>query len=343
VNGAAFTSEVGDEIGGFYNNLAIGTSGTGASEAIDNREPIQDFGFQGDGFWFQGTGVSVVGNISAGNEGDAFAYYTRGLNGAKFQTANLVDPSLAKGASTISVGLVPIREFSDNEGYASLNGLTLQYHLQGTTLNEHSVIEDSAFWNNQVGVTLPYTENTTLRNVKVIHDSSSQPREGINGNAVTKNDNYENLTVSGYFIGIDPPRQGTSVISGGTYNNVHDVLLLSAMRTDRNILITNMSPTFKVTTVPYTTGGENETVGIFFVKDTVILNFGPFVNQQLYSLAQVASYIPFPTPRPDAPAAYIGLTNQQLLTQFGVSLGGVIAPANAFTATNIVGLVGPPV
>src|SRR5262249_30879934 len=78
VNGAGFVAEVGDEIGGFYNNLAIGTTGTGEAEATDNREAIQDFGFQGDGFWFQGPGVSVVGNISAGNQDNAFIFYTRG-------------------------------------------------------------------------------------------------------------------------------------------------------------------------------------------------------------------------------------------------------------------------
>src|SRR5262249_41205996 len=44
VDGASFVTEVGDEIGGFYDNLAIGTTGTGEAEAIDAREGIQDFG-----------------------------------------------------------------------------------------------------------------------------------------------------------------------------------------------------------------------------------------------------------------------------------------------------------
>ena len=79
VHGSAFATEVGDEIGGFYGNMAIGTTGSG--EADNSREtPFQDFGHQGDGFWFQGAGISVVGNISAGNQGHAFAYYTRGLD-----------------------------------------------------------------------------------------------------------------------------------------------------------------------------------------------------------------------------------------------------------------------
>ena len=76
--GAAFATEVGDEIGGFYGNIAIGSTGSG-QEANARETPFQDFGHQGDGFWFQGAGVAVIGNVSAGNQGHAFAYYTRGL------------------------------------------------------------------------------------------------------------------------------------------------------------------------------------------------------------------------------------------------------------------------
>ena len=137
VNGASFVTEVGDEIGGFYHNLAIGT--TGVTADIESRLNIQDFGFSGDGFWFQGAGVSVVGNISAGNQGNAFAYFTRGLNGAPFSTANLVDPSIVQGASNIDVSLVPVRQFSDNIGYASQTGLTVlvQPAKRDNRTNEH--------------------------------------------------------------------------------------------------------------------------------------------------------------------------------------------------------------
>ena len=67
------------------------------------RDILNDFGHQGDGFWFQGAGVAVVGNISAGNQGHAFAYYTRGLYRkraqARFLSANLTNPSIANGAA----------------------------------------------------------------------------------------------------------------------------------------------------------------------------------------------------------------------------------------------------
>ncbi|HVT26379.1 MAG TPA: hypothetical protein VHE81_00030, partial [Lacipirellulaceae bacterium] len=92
----------------------------------------------------------------------------------------------------------------------------------------------------------------------------------------------------------------------------------------------------------YLAGGVNEPVDIFFVNDTVMLDYGPFDNQRLYSLGQAASFIPFPQPRLDAPATYVGLTNQQLWDEFGVTVGGAIAPPSAVTYPNVVGLVAPP-
>src|SRR5262249_26034664 len=66
VHGAGFATEVGNEIGSFVNNIAIGTVGSG--DEAESRVFLQDFGHQGDGFWFQGTGVRVTGNVAAGND-----------------------------------------------------------------------------------------------------------------------------------------------------------------------------------------------------------------------------------------------------------------------------------
>ena len=346
VNGAAFATEVGDEIGGFYGNLAIGTAGTGTAVEANARELINDFGFQGDGFWFQGGGVSVIGNVSAGNQASAFFYYTKALsNGSNgrvpFSTDNLVDASIANGAPTIAVGLVPIRAFNNNVGYSSHIGLTVRYHLQNPTHTTRSYIENSKFWNNETGITLPYTENTTIRNVTILNATTLPPHsEGINGNIATKNNIFENLRVAGYFVGIVPARKGSTVINGGSWNNTHDVLIYTAAVEDRKVVITGVPASTKVTTV-LETNGWGPPATTFFVKDTIILNYGPFVNQQLFFNEQKANYIPFPTVRADMPLQYIGLTNQQLWDRFGVALGGGIATSNAVTVPGIIGLVAP--
>jgi Ca2+-binding RTX toxin-like protein len=341
VNGAAFVSEVGDEIGGFYSNLAIGTTGT--NEEPDAREGIQDFGFGGDGFWFQGAGVSVVGNISAGNQGDAFAYYTRGLFQGQFLTKNLLDPSIAKGAPSIPVGQVPIREFSGNVGYASNVSLRLRYHLQDVTQGQRSLVANSKFWNNTTGMWLDYDQNTTYRNVTLT--TTQFQMLGIRGGGQTTNNlTFENLDVSGYYGGIDMPRRGTSTIIGGSFNNInYDIRLFNAIVNDRFITINGLTGQPKIRSDYDMTPIPGYPATSAFVNDVVLLNFGQFVNQRLYSALQTATAVPFGTARVDLPSQYVGLTNQQLWNEFGKAFGGAIAPSNAITAPNIVGLIAPKV
>ena len=341
VHGAAFATEVGNEIGGFYGNIAIGA--TGSSDAINARESIQDFGFQGDGFWFQGAGISVVGNISAGNQENAFVFYTRGLTegGVKqqFLSANLPNPTIANGAEKIDIGAVPIRQFSGNVGYASHFGLMIRYHLETPPHNNASLFENSTFWNNEVGVTLPYTQHTVLRNLKLVTNATPRPYLGVTGNLSTQNITYENLSISGYFIGIDLPRHGINNVNGGTFNTVTDLVLYTAVISDRITYITGLPASTKIAAVLEVTGYGPVTT--FLVNDLIILNFGPFINQRLYYVDQLPNSIPFPTPRPDAPAAYIGLTNQQLWNQFGVALGGAIAPVSSYSVPSILGVIAP--
>jgi len=344
VRGAAFATEVGDEIGSFYRNLAIGSTGT--TEETNARESIQDFGFKGEGFWFQGTGVSIFGNTAAGNQANGFAFYTHGLieGGVRkqFLAANLKDPSIAQGAAQVSVGVVPLPLFSNNVAYASYTGLLLRYHLEEATHGVYSVVENSSFWNNEVGVDIPYTHQTILRNVIVMNGLGTQPYIGITGNIASMDNRYENVTVSGYFFGIQLPRHGSAVVDGGTFtNNMSDILLYTAALSDRNVLIKNVAANTKISTV-LETKQFGYTADIFFVRDTITLNYGPYVNQRLYFTMQHANAIPFPEPRYDVPAEYIGLTNQQMWNQFGVALGGEIAPANAVIVPLITGLVGPP-
>jgi hypothetical protein len=345
VRGAAFATEVGDEIGGFYKNMALGTTGSG--EADNSREtPFQDFGHQGDGFWFQGAGVSVVGNISAGNHGHAFAYYTRGLIEAsgrgRFLSANLDDPSIANGAPTIDVGLVPVTNFRDNIGYSSFVGLLIRYHLQESPHNQRSRFEDSTFWNNRVGVGLHYTQNLILRNLEVMRTPDGLHTYGIESDIQEANVLYDNLTVIGYHTGIEMPRWGQNEVRGGTFNNTdHDILIPTAAWRDRSVLITGLTGTPRVTLLDDVRQIPDNNNFLFFEGDQVILNFGPLQSQRVYYWRQLANIVPFPEARPDIPPQYVGLTNQQLWNQFGKALSGAIAPEPYYTLPYIEGAVIP--
>ena len=80
VVGASFATEAGNELGRFVGNLAIKGIGANNGEGIESRKFKQDFGFMGDGFWFQGPSVDVRDNISVSQKHDGFVFFTVGLD-----------------------------------------------------------------------------------------------------------------------------------------------------------------------------------------------------------------------------------------------------------------------
>jgi hypothetical protein len=341
VNGSSFSTEVGDEIGTVDGNLAIGTRASG--EGVEARKLIQDFGHSGEGFWFQGVGVWVTNNISAGNAGAAYSFFARSLSegGVKkeFVSANLPDPSLAGGAATIDVGKMPVIAFSNNIGYASAEGLATWYHLEHAAPGVTGYFQTSKLWNNITGVNLRYTRQTIFRNLIITHAPQAvQPMNGLRGNAVTTDIEFRHLTVSGYRVGIRVPTTGKSVIHGGRYDNETDIHIRTSA--SRDLLISGFAQTPRISMVMDTTFSGAAVSG-YFGQDVVTLNFGPFANKRLYYLQQASDAVPFLWPMDGLPIAYVGLTNQQLWDQFGVALGGAVAPDGSYTVPQIEGLIAP--
>src|SRR5262245_48370503 len=79
VIGASFVTEAGNELGRFTGNLAIKGVGANTGEGIESRKVKQDFGFQGDGFWFQGASIQVDNNIAVSQHHDGFVFFTQPL------------------------------------------------------------------------------------------------------------------------------------------------------------------------------------------------------------------------------------------------------------------------
>jgi Ca2+-binding RTX toxin-like protein len=338
VHGAAFTTEAGDEIGSFQGNLAIGTSGSGQS--VEARKSIHDFGHGGEGFWFQGVGIKVTDNIAAGNDGTAYLFFARGLveGGVKkeFVAENLPDSSIANGAETIDIGKMAVFQFQNNIGYASAEGLATWYHMENAADGHYGVFQNSIFWNNTLGVNLGYTQHTELHNLTVIHaPQATQPMLGLSKNAVTRDIIYNNLTVEGYRIGIYLPTIGDSVVNGGRFNNATDIYIRNG---SRNALLTGFNAVPRIAMVVEL--GTQTYLGQYFAQDVVTLDFGPFASQRLYYMQQAADAIPFPRSIEELPPGYVGLTNQQLWDQYGVALGGEVAPGDVYTVSNITGLIG---
>ncbi|WP_197531720.1 G8 domain-containing protein [Posidoniimonas corsicana] len=351
VNGAAFATEEGDEIGSFRNNIAIATTGTGLEPNV--RDNVQDFGHSGDGFWLQGGGVAVTGNVVSGADGTGFIYYTRGFvkNGSvtRFLAENLDDPSLAGGADTIDGQFVPVKEFSNNVAYGAKTGLMLRYHLRGADHDATSLVKDSTFWNNREGVRVPYSANIILRNVSVLADPADDAHTGVSGNRVTYSITYDNMRVEGYARGIWMASNGASTVIGGRFQNRSNILIGAANTPGRTVLITG-NPEF-VPPVGYPLSlVANVTMWFhpeefapsftyLFNDTTVVLDYAGFSNRRLYFAQQDPDAVPFPTAAEYIPSEYVGLTTAQIASRFGLEIAGDVAPNGLGSVLGIEGLL----
>lgn len=102
----------------------------------------------------------------------------------------------------------------------------------------------------------------------------------------------------------------------------------------------------------HTDGSGVKMPAYFLLPDDITLNFGPFSNSKLYFEEQRPDFVPVPTaellrplryeadqlfPERVTPNKFLGLTNQQMLDQFGMTFGGGFIPANAQTHAMITG------
>ena len=254
VTGAGFVTEAGDEVGSFRNNFAIRSHGSGQDED-ERKRSLQDFGHEGDGFWFQGGGVSVEDNLAAGHKSSGFIFFTIGLieNGlgtARFSTANLWQPQFATTIShidpkdpqhidvpnSVPVIRVPVRSFARNTAFACGKGFTSRFVQPEPN---RSVYEDGVVWNCRIGVNVRYTSNLDLRNLRLVGDPRGKSGyAAVEGTLEGEQDNhYENLRVEGWPVGIAVPEAGHHVISGGYYNNVRNIVIPTPMQRGRRVEI----------------------------------------------------------------------------------------------------------
>src|SRR5262249_35872447 len=93
---------------------------------------------------------------------------------------------------------------------------------------------------------------------------------------------------------------------------------------------------------------------VLFVPDICRLNTTRWQGRQLYYQEQAADFVPFPREVPPSrakqlgsavgcvPDELLGKTNAELWRQYGLAIGGVVAPADAATVPRIHGLMGSP-
>jgi hypothetical protein len=269
VVGASFVTEAGNEIGRFQGDLAIKGVGAPTGEGIESREVKQDFGFQGDGFWFQGPGIDVENDIAVSQHHDGFVFFTRPLiqnyswiqpgsdpanptiltarQGARLTTtimAQVYAPAVitALGGLGVSVdpGNVPILGFQNNMALADGTGMETWFHQLGATYprNLGSMIVGLRVANTR-GTAMfdPYTNLVTVKDSTLIGNPARPSGVGMDRNSVTANFTYDNDTIRGFGLGIAIPVNGLDIVQGGTYQNKRNFEITTANSQTRTVLL----------------------------------------------------------------------------------------------------------
>ena len=382
VTGSAYNTETGDEVGSFINNISIRSINPRLDDPNENRDEREDFGWEGDGFWFHSAGVTIENNVATGASGNGFILWTKGMREpdlqrkAKALAENLADPTIANGQTEVPVEFVPTVSFKGNTAYRSAGGLEIVY--LGTkflhtsigsddglshpiTVNHakiNNLIEDMTVWNANSPVRLSYTENLTFRNLKLFGQPGGEEASialRLGNNYQNGRFHFDNPRVEGFDIGIVVPQNGYVTVDGGTYANATDFVIPAARQNHHKVEFTG-NINFESNglnngnrvhfDMNYGFGEDNGLADdvaceFFLLHNVISLNFGPYQNQRLYFNEQAADIVlseqQFATGKIRMAKKYVGLSNQEILDQFGKTTGGAIMPADAVTADRITG------
>lgn len=371
--GSSYITEAGDEIGTFDHNISIHSLGSG--DGIESRKQVQDFGHQGDGFWLQGGNVSLTNNVVSGQRHSGYVFFPvgliqKGLGTTTISGANLSQYAWADATKTYAVGDVPLKQFKGNVAFGAEDGFESWFTLLEATHQSRSVIEDFSVrnTNGSAAIFTPYTNQMTFKNVTEIGNVANPGGIGFNRNTVTRNIIYDHVSVVGYGVGIDAPVNGSNRIVGGTFNNLKNIVIVTANSRDRVVAIDDADQNdpihFTDNLMQLVNGVATPRVqyDVFlqtnfnpklndltrlFNRDVITMGTVSHNGQQLYYFEQGANFVPFNTSSSDGVAAWVptalrNKTNQQIFDQYGLAIGGIVAPASATQSDpRINALIGP--
>ncbi len=208
VDGGAFVTESGNEIGAMRNNISIKT-GPGIDNIIEKQGTgTHDFARTGVGFWFQGRSVENEGNVAAGSRGAGMFYFHRGVDLAPSKISDLPVPGLAKdllpGGETVNTDQVPIQNFKNNEVFASGTGIHVIKDFPKQTNDLRTVMNGFKGWEVERGGEFQYTSHYTLNNFDLISskDAKFWQNQGLELQKNTQEFVFNNMKVSGFTDGI---------------------------------------------------------------------------------------------------------------------------------------------
>ena len=224
VQGAAFYTEVGDEIGSMVGNIAIRTvnpaftlDDEGAIDP-DLRAERMDFGVDGDGFWLSGHMVSMQGNVSAGASAHGIIIWSDGViepdlarGRSSVHVSHLENGHLITGRDTIPTWWAPLSEVSNNESYGATIGFRSRYVHSAGYLGEigssfhtppdqayidtlNPTVDGLTVWGSRDGVLMNYNERMSIKNARLIGIGAPYVQNGGTADLGVGIDMYNEVT-----------------------------------------------------------------------------------------------------------------------------------------------------
>jgi hypothetical protein len=178
---------------------------------------------------------------------------------------------------------------------------------------------------------------------------------GVNSNRITQDIVFDNLHIEGFDVGLVAPTRRSTVIEGGLFNNVRNLLIGKGGDTIRSLDVTEpitfVTPTpaqlagrtpldVSVTQAWYITENVGRKSESLFSADDLRMKLSNGTTLRLYYADQAATAKPFPTVQSivDFNSQWVNKTNLELSQNYGLWFNGGGLPAGAFTPSGFVGL-----
>jgi hypothetical protein len=365
IHGSHFFAENGSEIGTFRHNLAVFSRGSG--EPIEGRlTGIGDFGHGGHGFWSNSPALVMEGNYAFHHSGPAYVIFAAPIEeaggkqnvlfGERKSIANFLQENLDSPLremvteKQVTPTTIPFR-FSRNAAANSGRGLEVWHTNEVSAHNLESLVEDCMFWNVRSGIDITYGVNTVVRNSILLGYASERCGEGscdenigITTEGTTRNLRVDGVHISGFRTGIWIPSRGTTQISRTRFDNTFNLLIDPPHQPGRRTIVADNR------FAPHRDGGEDYhfvqsrvlfhgDVSMLFERDPLIVTDDRFPGRYIYRRSQHPAAIPF---RAWGIPELDGKTADQLRREYGLAIGGVLAPVDATHIAGIADLVGGP-
>ena len=401
--GAGFVTEIGNELGGFFRNLAVRSKITIRSVGFggSDRNEKNGFGSEGHGFWMQSPGVELIDNIASGHGQEGFffhgAFNDQDRDLFEFELQNVPSGVVTNGrkgirGNRIKAEKVPLRTVRGNHAFGCGTGYAVRWRRRPDTPVSGvggDVIENFQIWNvGYKGIAIGYASGMIFRNGIILGNvdnpialssreienpiEMANEEEGLTGRGISSNGNvhdvrYENLHVEGFTIGVQATSGGDTKFTNLTLRNVINMRVLTPQDTgiaDEKVYYGRTVYASGIVNLPLSSTALNGATqyDVYLMKQlkrggiagggTVDQEFknhtAPDIvyynGKQLYYYEQAANAIPFDSSDPpyltqnrektsadylEKYGEYFDKTNAELMSQFGRTLAGGVAPSIA--------------